>query len=193
MSEIKTFSVDACSRSEIKSFIETWHYSKSINGLHSEYCFKLVNKEHTLIGAAIFGKMAMAGAYKKYGSDESSVIELRRLCCIDETPKNTESFFIGHCLRWLRKNTEIKTVVSYADNFYNHNGTIYKASNFVFKGLTSPGRVIMFNGKKYHDKCVRTTYNGVLKPFALKIKEALSNGNAFYIKTPGKNIFTYSL
>ena len=53
-------------------------------------------------------------------------MELRRLCCIDETPKNTESYFIGRTLRWLRKNTGYKVVVSYADTHHGHEGTIYK-------------------------------------------------------------------
>ena len=64
------------------------------------------------------------------------VIELRRLCCIDATPKNTESRFIGYCLRWLRKNTEMKAVLSLADPNVGHQGIIYKATNFKEIGKT---------------------------------------------------------
>ena len=40
-------------------------------------------------------------------------MELRRLVCIDDTPKNTESYFIGKTLRWLKHNTDVEVVVSF--------------------------------------------------------------------------------
>ena len=68
-----------------------------------------------MIGAMMYGCISMQGVWKKYVEKETDVIELRRLCCIDDTLKNTESYFIGYTLRWLRDNTEIKKVISYAD------------------------------------------------------------------------------
>ena len=192
MTKVKNFTVKICDRKEIKSFIETWHYSKSINGLKSNYCFKLMDKE-TIIGAMIYGQIGMANVWKKYATNEHDLIELRRLCCIDNTPKNTESYFIGFTLRWLKKNTDIKKVISYADSNYNHSGVIYRASNFNYLGMTLGGRVIVYNNKQYHDKTIRTKYNGKLKPFAAKIKSALENNLAQYIKTKGKHIYVYDL
>ena len=192
MDNVKDFVVKICDRKEIKSFIETWHYSKSINGLKSNYCFKLMNNK-TIIGAMIYGQIGMANVWKKYADKENELIELRRLCCIDDTPRNTESYFIGFTLRWLKKNTEIKKVISYADSNYNHTGIIYKASNFKYLGMTSGGRVIVYNNKQYHDKTIRTKYKGRLKPFAQKIKTALENNLAYYTKTKGKHIYVYEL
>jgi hypothetical protein len=182
-----------CERAGIKDFIEKWHYSKSINGLMVDYCFKLVDDSGAIVAAMIFGRQAMADAWRKYGKQESDVIELRRLCCIDDTPRNTESFFIGKALRWLQLNTDIKTVVSYADPEYGHSGVVYKASNFKLVGTTAKGKVIYWNGKKYHDKSIRTKYKGILKPFALRLLGALAAGEAYYAKTQGKNIYVYSL
>ncbi len=135
----------------------------------------------------------MAGVWKKYAQKEMDLIELKRLCCIDNTPKNTESYFIGNTLRWLRKNTDIKTVISYADMTYSHEGTIYKASNFIHYGMTNKGKVIMYNGKRYHDKTIRTKYKESLKPFAIEIKNAIQSGTAKYIDTLGKHIYLYNL
>lgn len=192
MGILKSWKIKLCDRKEIKEFVETWHYSKSINGLMSDYCFKLVDETGVIKGAMIYGKMAMAGQYKKYG-EKHNVIELRRLCCVDQTPKNAESYFIGSTLRWLKKNTNIKIVVSYADPEYGHGGTIYKASNFELVGKTSKGRVILWNGKKYHDKTIRTKYKGELKPFAKEVKQALERGEAQYKPTEGKYIYVYRL
>lgn len=187
-----TYTVQPCERKEIRDFIEKWHYSHNINGLLSKYCFKLMDGD-TMVGAMIYGGLGMANCWKKYAENKEDIIELRRLCCIDDTPKNTESYFIGKTLKWLLKNTSIKKVISYADNTYGHRGVIYQASNFKHLGKTAKGRVIMFDGKRYHDKTIRTKYKGELKPFAKKLREALENGEAHYEQTLGKEIYLYDL
>ena len=198
--------------------METWHYSHSINGLSTRYCFGLYYK-NVLIGGMIYGKMAMSGQAWKYADDcirnaynnddismsdvEDSVIELRRLACIDDTVRNTESWFISRTLKWLKRNApEVRTVISYADTYYGHKGVIYQASNFKLLGTTAPGRVIQWSHadddgnmivSRYHDHVLREKYNGKLKPISLRLMEALKTGDAVYVKTPGKNIYEYRL
>ena len=88
---VKNYTITLCDRREIKEFIETYHYSKNINGLKSNYCFKMLDNNN-LIGAMMYGQIGMAGVWKKYVDNETDLIELRRLCCIDDTPKNTENY-----------------------------------------------------------------------------------------------------
>lgn len=187
------FTVRRVSRGEIKKFIEENHYSKSINGCVSDYCYAMYRDDGIMLGAVFFGRMAMANQYKRFSSVESEVIELRRLCCTDDAPRNSESYFIGKALRLLKKDWKGKFVVSYADAEYGHCGTIYKASNFIYYGFKSGAKVIEFNGKLYHDKAIRTKHNGTLKPFAVRIKKALEDGEAVYKKTAGKHTFVYTL
>jgi hypothetical protein len=186
------FQVILCDRASIREFVELHHYSKSINGVMSQYCFQLLDQEK-LIGAMIYGRLGMANAWKKYSNDPDSVIELRRLCLIDETPKNSESYFIGQSLRWLKNHTNIKKIVSYADLNQGHEGIIYKATNFELLGQTSPGKIIIWNGKKYHDKAIRSTYKGELKPYAKRLKEALESGSAYYVEQMPKNIYVKTI
>lgn len=190
--KVLEMAVSPCTRKDITDFIEQNHYSQSINGCIADYCFRL-DWQGNMIGAMFYGRMAMHNQWKRFSTTPECIIELRRLCCINDTPKNTESYFIGNTLRWLKKNTPIDRVVSYADAEYGHSGTIYKASNFKYLGLQAGARVIYWHGKKYHDKTIRTKYNGVLKPFALKIKEALVSGDAHYQKTAGKHCFIFDL
>ena len=192
MIKVRNFICSPCSRSEIAEFIERNHYSGSINGCIADFCFRLDRGEE-MIGAAFFGRMAMRNQWKRFADSEDEVTELRRLCCVDDTPKNTESFFIGSMLRWLKKNTPIKVVVSYADLEHGHEGTIYKASNFEFDGFRKGAKVIVHNGRRYHDKAIRKTYKGELKPFAKRLKQALEDGTAHYETTKGKNAYTYAL
>ena len=58
--EVKNFKVSICERKRVEAFIERWHYSKNVNGLMSDYCFKLQDEAGNLIGAMMYGSMAMA-------------------------------------------------------------------------------------------------------------------------------------
>lgn len=194
---VKDYEVLLVEVSEVKHFIERHHYSGSINGVRVSHAFGLYDQEK-LIGAMVYGQPGMANAWKKYGESEADVVELRRLCCIDDTPKNTESYFIGATIRYLRKNSDFKIIVSYADPEQGHSGVIYQASNFKRLGRTSRGKVIIWGEKRFHDKSVRTYYvdktgEKRLKPFAARLKEALDSGQAHYETTEGKNIYIYKL
>ena len=193
MKNLKQWYVKQVIRNDIKDFIEKWHYSGSINGCISDYCFGLYSPDGELKGAMFYGRMAMANQWKRFSDSPSDVIELRRLCCVDDTPRNAESFFIGKTLRMLKKSGFRGVVVSYADKEYGHNGVIYKVSNFKSVGDIKGARVILYNGKRYHDKTIRTKYKGELKPFAKRIREALENGSAVYKKTAGKVTYVYKI
>ncbi len=194
---VKSFIVDQVSFKTIRNFVEKWHYYKTVNGLHCTLYFGLF-VDGNLIGAMMYGKLAMPGVYKKYVEYEDELIELRRLCCIDATPKNTESYFVGKTIKWIKKNTKIKKIISYADPHYGHQGTIYKASNFKYLGITSPGRYIIDkDGNRKHDKTIRNSdvIDGVriFRKHAIQLKEQLEKGEAKYIVTPGKHIYMYNL
>ena len=189
---LKQYKVIHCRRSTIESFISKWHYSGSINGCISDYCFALVRGDE-VVGALFYGRLAMVNQWKRFADCKEDVIELRRLCCIDDTPKNTESYFIGKSLKWLQQNTNFKIVVSYADAEYGHTGTVYKASNFEYLGLSKGAKIIVKDNKRFHDKSVRTYHNGILKPFAQKLKDSLEDGTAHYKLTKGKHTYIYKL
>lgn len=193
MSRLKLFSVKRVNRADIKGFIEANHYSGNINGCIADYCYALYDEEDIMVGAMFYGRMAMANQWRRFGDKESDVIELRRLCCIDDTPFNTESYFISRTIKLLRKQWLGKVIVSYADAEYGHMGTIYKASNFKYMGFQKGARVIIYNGRRYHDKTIRTKYKGELKPFAKEIKSALETGEAYYKDTAGKHTYIYNI
>lgn len=190
---LRDWTVQRVSRQDVSSFIESNHYSGNINGCISDFCYALYDTLGEMKGALFYGRMAMANQWKRFSDNPDNVIELRRLCCVDDTPKNTESYFIGKSLKLLESDWMKGIVVSYADKEYGHNGTIYKASNFTMVGEVAGAKVIIYNGKQYHDKAIRTKYKGQLKPFAKRIKDALDSGDAYYKKTAGKYTYIYQL
>lgn len=187
------YSFQESSRAEIKDFVELNHYSHNINGLKITKCFKIM-RDSELVGACIFGELSTT-AWKKYGDSEKDVLELRRLVLKDECVFNSESWFISKCLKWLKKNTEYKVVVSYADPNYGHSGIIYKASNFEYLGRTATDIVLedTTTGKIYHSRAMRTKYKGKLKPFAKRLQELDKKGLLNKKKVSGKHIYVYKL
>lgn len=67
-------------------------------------------------------------------------LELRRLACSPEAPKNTASAFLQWMVRWFRRNhPERERCISYQDTAV-HDGTIYKAAGW-HKAYTSRPRI----------------------------------------------------
>ena len=186
--------IHPCTAKEVRPFIEQHHYSKSINGVKITQCFKVYYKD-TLVGAVLFGQMSTT-AWKKFGDNESEVLELRRLVLIDECGRNSESRVIGHCLRWIKKNiSSVKTIVSYADPMHGHSGVIYRASNFEMVGVTPDDKGFLDpeTGKTYHSRAMRTKYKGEYKPFVKRLRQKLADGLLDTVVLKGKFCYVYKL
>jgi hypothetical protein len=145
-----------------------------------------------MIGVCIYTRPAGPSAGQTYYPEAPDrVLELRRLCLIDETPKNAESFFVGRTLRWLRQNTNWEFVISYADEEQGHKGVIYKASNFKYLGKTSSGKKLEVDGKSFHIR----TLSMLDRPYGVEINKRYKEKDegVKIIETLPKNIYTYSL
>jgi hypothetical protein len=188
----KEITIEPCPISEVRQFIEEHHYSHSINGVKVSCCFKVLHFGN-LVGGVLFGQMSTT-AWKRFGNAENSVLELRRLVLLDEVGRNSESKTIGYCLRWVNKNMkQVRVIVSYADPYHGHSGVIYRASNFTYCGLSASdiGYRDKETGKTYHSRALRTKYKGQFKPFVVRLRAKLDNGELEKIKLPGKHCFTY--
>lgn len=152
MSEVKNYFIQEITAKQAKPFVLQWHYSKSMpNGKH----YFGLYRENELIGVAVYGEPAMRHQSKCYSCD----IELRRLCLIDDTPKNAESRFISLTLKDLKRKG-YSAVLSLADPEHDHSGVIYKASNFEFLGEERGGgsRLIVIDGVEIHSRTAFAKY-----------------------------------
>ena len=119
-------------------FVKTHHYTKMV-GAGSKYCFGLYEGE-TLIGVGLWrtpnGRLTYRLFDKLGVSDNSPILDLTRLCLIDETRKNTESYFLSLMIKHIQQNNKsIRFLITYADFNQGHNGTIYRASNWMEFGV----------------------------------------------------------
>lgn len=145
-----------------------------------------------LVGVCVYTRPAGAAAAQKYYPEEpDKCLELRRLCLIDETPKNAESYFVSRTIKWLKRNTEWKFIVSYADPEQGHEGVIYRAANFKYEGVTGEGSQLEVDGEKFHIR----TLTMLDRPYGVEINRRYKEGDVGVkiVKTKPKHIFTYKL
>jgi hypothetical protein len=145
-----------------------------------------------LVGVCVYTRPAGAAAAQKYYPEEpDKCLELRRLCLIDDTPKNAESYFVSRTIKWLKRNTEWKFIVSYADPEQGHEGVIYRAANFKYEGVTGEGSQLEVDGQKFHIR----TLTMLDRPYGVEINRRYKEGdeNVKIVKTKPKHIFTYKL
>lgn len=178
--------VTQCDISQIQDVIERVHYSHSIFGVTTTYCYAVL-REGDVFGGAIFGVPAAYNVSRKYDQGEP-LLELRRFVLEECLPKNSESRCLGVMLRDLRRKG-IRRVLSYADPAFGHSGVIYAATGFRRMGLTSPRKHILWKGKKYPDRNVHQ----VNFPFHKEIRAALADGTAAKVDVPGKVIWLKTL
>lgn len=172
--------------SDAKRLVEEVHYSGTARSQMQVHVF-LLKHEGKSVGAAIFGK-PMSRHY------DSDTLELRRFVLIDEMPRNTESWFLSRCLKWIEKNDRsVVRIVTFADPNHGHQGTIYKATNFMPDGQEqSPNpRVVKMGKKVIHLRQAYQKKNGVYSEDAVRIQEALSQGRAIILKQKHKLKYTY--
>jgi hypothetical protein len=149
-----------CSLTEVSNFVKINHYSHS-HMATILYCFK-IERDRIIVGAALFGFMAgnpKASCVIEGYDDPHDYQELCRLVLLDDVPKNSESRFISWCIRWLKKNTKLIALISFADPKQGHRGTIYKASNWIYCGLQKQDRNRIFiNGIEIHPRQIYNKY-----------------------------------
>lgn len=135
-----------------RRYIASFHYSHTFpdSTLYSYGGFL----GNTLCGVVCYGMGANKGQYTSLIPDikNGEYVELTRLWCVNECPRNTESKLISESLKRLPK--EIKLVVSFADDSIGHLGTIYQATNFYYCGMYRGGgtTLVSEDGLKKHGR-----------------------------------------
>ena len=100
-------------------------------------CILGMTVDMTLVGVVVFAD-APTGTSTRLGG---YAWELARLWIDDVVPTNGESWLIARAVRHVRdEHPEVKALASYADPSIGHQGTIYRASNWTYDGMTDEGR-----------------------------------------------------
>jgi hypothetical protein len=145
------FYIDRVGKEEIKELLYTHHYlkdeSKDFKSGFNYGLFKRSEWECPLrigncLGACIFTGLPVpeiaVGAFGLERNQQEGIYELSRLCIHPDVQKeehNITSWFVSRCIKRFKKDARVSCILSYADANH-HLGTIYRACNFSYFGLT---------------------------------------------------------
>lgn len=173
-------SIKTCEFKDIRHIFESFHYKSGNMGGGITTCFAMyINGE--MVGGSVLGKPRHEKKYK-------NCIDIRRMACVDDSPKNSESWFLSQIIKWVTSNTDYNYVLSYSDLTVGHNGTIYKAANFQNIGETSPTKYVEWGDKVYHPRSLT-----IDRPYSYKMREAVKNGEAVVKTGKPKKIWLYQI
>ena len=113
----------------------------------------LFGQDVKLIGVCMFATPCSEAVRASLFGEEykDNVTELHRLHILDETPNNTESWFVSRCLKLLIEDKpRIWGVISFSDSTEGHEGTIYKATNAFRCGKTGSATFFMDKDGRLH-------------------------------------------
>ncbi len=142
--------IDLVSKKEAETLLLKYHYLKDISkSFKSGFNYGLFEKSEFyplkvggLKGICIFTGLPVPeiakGAFGLERNEQEGLFELSRLCIhpdIQSSEHNITSWFVSRAIKQLRKDTEVKAIISYADSDF-HSGVIYRACNFKYVGLT---------------------------------------------------------
>ena len=160
------YHIDRVNKSEAAELLLRFHYLKDISKtFKSGYNYGLYkNNEFCPLniggiqGVCIFTGLPVPeiakGAFGLERNEQEGLFELSRLCIHPITQQeeyNITSWFVSRAIKQLRKETKVRAIISYADSEH-HGGTIYRACNFRYCGLSDPKKDFYFSDGTKHSR-----------------------------------------
>ena len=160
------YTIDRVTKSEAAELLLRFHYLKDVSktfksgynyGLYKNNDFCPLNIGG-IQGVCIFTGLPVPeiakGAFGLERDEQQGLFELSRLCIHPNTQQseyNITSWFVSKAIRRLRKETNVRAIISYADSDH-HSGTIYRACNFLYCGLSEPKKDFYFADGTKHSR-----------------------------------------
>ena len=117
-----------------KAFVAKHHYSKgcSHTAVHAHGLYRRGSYE--LLGVALWLPPTKPAAMSVNQIHWRRVLSLSRLCVHPDVPSNAATFLMGRSIRLIRQEGKWISLVTYADEFREHTGAIYRATNWTYVG-----------------------------------------------------------
>lgn len=160
------FYIDNITKKQAENLLLQYHYLKDISkSFKSGYNYGLFKHNEFsplniggLQGVCIFTGLPVPevakGAFGLERNEQQGLFELSRLCIHPSTQScehNITSWFVSKAIRQFRRDTEVKAILSYADSDH-HSGTIYRACNFKYYGLTDRKKDFYYSDGTKHSR-----------------------------------------
>jgi hypothetical protein len=160
MSSRPELRLDWCSHDAARYAVEKWHYSQAMP--KSKLAKIGIWEDGAFIGSIIYGVGATSDLVKRYGLKPHQGAELIRVAMTSHRVKVSRCLAIS--LRMVKRAFPgLRLIVSFADPEHGHAGGIYKASNWLYGGMTVPALEYLYRGKRWQGRSFRHKYGGMEK------------------------------
>jgi hypothetical protein len=131
-------------REDVTQFVQKHYLHKFPAGTQLIYMVnrKTENGASQPIGMALYGSpFPTATKFLEPEVSHQDTIELKRLFLDDVGIKNLESFVIAKTLKRVKEDkSNVKVIITFADDSQGHKGTIYQATNAIYLGKSDTGK-----------------------------------------------------
>lgn len=136
---------------------KNFHYSKSVPTI--QYAYNVYNNQNEWCGVIIYGGGANNNLAKSFNLNNGEVLELERVALNGKQEQTSKAVALS--LKLLHKeNPIVKILVSYADHRQKHVGTIYKATNWIYLGISKTSDIqYYYKGKWTHERTINSKKN----------------------------------
>ena len=142
----KEWEVRTIPLAEAQQLVEKWHYSKG-GANTATYRHGLFRRGVDLCyGVAWWIPPTKSAAKATYPENWRGVLSLTRLVVGPDVPKNGASYLIAASMRLIDR-TRWPCLVTYADEMQGHTGSIYRATNWEYCGMTAKEATWFKNGR----------------------------------------------
>jgi hypothetical protein len=135
---------------EVAQILVKYHHYSAGGSNTSVYCHGLFRKgevwQNNCVGCTWWIPPTKSAALATYPQNWNGVLSLSRLVILPDIQKNAASFLLGRSMRMVDR-SRWPCLVTYADSWRGHTGSIYKATNWEDWGLTKPEPVYTLNGR----------------------------------------------
>lgn len=147
-----------------KEFIAKHHYARGCSNT-AVYAHGLYLRNGIeLLGVALWLPPTKGAAQSVNREYWPRVLSLSRLAVHPLVPTNGASFLMARSMRLIEQDQKWRSLVTYADEFMQHTGSIYRAANWEYVGETKPQpRWEDATGRQVAKKANRTRTNAEME------------------------------
>jgi len=132
-----------------RSIVEANHYARGASNT-ATYLHGLYRSADSFFGQECFGVAwwippTKSAALATFPENWRGVLSLSRFVVVPGVPKNACTFLLSRSRKMIDR-SKWPCLVTYADTWRGHSGTIYKADNWTYCGLTGAGATFTLNG-----------------------------------------------
>lgn len=150
--------IDWATHEAAKYACVNWHYSGCLPSSLQKRVAVWAWENGKFVGVVVFGHGANPQIGSPYGLTINECVELTRIA-LKPNHASPVSRIVRLALKFIKESQPgLRLIVSYADRAQGHHGGVYQAGNWVYVGSMKGVPSLLYKGKVWHAKALRTSF-----------------------------------